>query len=95
MRFFNNLLRKTIKIENKASATMPSELEQLNAFDRALDFLLSQNVHIAKRDYIKIIDSFSETYEQFHIIRKSNLLEDYCRKNHVDILIVYAAAKCQ
>lgn len=91
MRFLNNFLQKTKKQKSKALANIPSEIKKLYAFKNAIDILLSQNVHIAKRDYIKIIDSFSETYEQFHIIRKSNLLEDYCRKNHVDILMILKA----
>jgi len=93
MRFLNNFLQKTKKQKSKALADIPSEIKKLYAFKNAIDILLSKNVYIAKRDYINIIENFSETYRQFHIIRKSSLLEDYCRKNQVDMHVILKALK--
>ncbi len=84
MGFFKNLFRKNMNQQGKASAVVPPEFEKLSVFNNALETLLSKDAYIARSDYIKITDDFTEVYNQFKTINQSGVLPDYCRKNSID-----------
>lgn len=69
------------------------ECEQLLEFDCSIKTLLDNKRYIAKSDYIKLKEQFSECYQQFFILRSNNVLKEYCSKNYIDVYIVNSVMK--
>lgn len=74
------------KEQNKSSSQSPqdknSNLQKISELQIFLDSLLNKNAYIARSDYLKTLQSYSETVLYFQNLKNDELLEDFCRKNH-------------
>ena len=62
-----------------------AELSSLLAFERDLNNLLKADSFIARRDYIHLLQSYKDLYDQFHTLRKSKALGYFCDTNGIDL----------
>ena len=65
-----------------------AELSSLLAFERDLNNLLKADCFIARRDYIHMLQSYKDLYDQFHTLRKSKALGYFCDTNSIDLQLV-------
>lgn len=74
------------KEQNKSSSQRPQNKNQnLQKIFELKDFinsLLDKNAYIARSDYLKTLQSYSEIVLYFQNLKNDELLEDFCRKNH-------------
>lgn len=70
---------KTHAAENQTKQSR--EWKVLMEFDQNLRNLLSQDVYLAHSDHSPLTERYKEIYKHFEVIQKSDLLEEYCRKN--------------
>lgn len=59
----------------------PAELLAVEDFNKNLSELLAKDTYISVRDYVFLVEQFSETYKYFVTINDSRLLSTYCKKN--------------
>lgn len=59
-----------------------SNLQKISELKDFLDSLLNKNAYIARSDYLKTLQSYSEIVSYFQNLKNDGLLEDFCRKNH-------------
>jgi DNA helicase-4 len=89
MGFFSNLVKlikkeSTKEKKNDQAVALPAEVEKLLCFERLLNSLLAEDRYIAKSDYKKLISDYFEVHKHFLVIRKGEILPEYCNKYAID-----------
>lgn len=72
---------KKIKRDNK--------IDDIYCFMGKIDNLLDENKYIARSRYKDIIEKFKEIYNYFIVLKDSNLLKEYCKKNKIKNEVIY------
>ena len=80
--FFSKLfnLDKT----KRSGVVMTAELERLYQFENALNYLLEQDVYIARSDYRDFRDENACIFSHFKVLRDSKTLNYYCQMHGIE-----------
>lgn len=93
MGFFDRIFKnKKIQsnIANDESTDVNSLPQNENAVrllecGRFIDSLLNADSYIPRREYIKSISEYSSDIDFFAVLKKSGMLDDFCKKNGLDV----------
>ncbi len=96
---FENTKSKTDYSEGKAQNSKNNRQQDFSAFSskplenenarRVLEFgniindLLKSDRYISKKEYIKTVSKYASDIEFFDVLKKSGMLDDFCRKNGI------------
>ena len=64
----------TAKEVSGQEAGTDSKVSAIDAFNREIDALLSEDIFISRKDYRPIIDKYSDLYTRFDTLRQSRTL---------------------
>ena len=59
------------------------KIDNIYSYNTKINSLLEKNKYIARSEYKNIIDDYKETYSYFDVLKSSNLLKSYCKKNRI------------
>lgn len=79
-RMIFSIFHKKDKSSPQSPQDKNSNLQKISELQIFLDSLLDKNTYIARSDYLKTLQSYSETVLYFQNLKNDELLEDFCRK---------------
>ena len=82
MSIFTSILK--LFDSNKEELHSP-ELLKLKEFETYFSALLASDNYIARSEYAWVIEQYADIYTSFSQLQQTQMLEDFCRKHHVDI----------
>ncbi len=76
--------KKTVVVNNKHVALNNPEAIKLMNLKKLMEKQLNQNKYIAKSDYFDILRENKEIIKHFNVLKDSDVLSDFCKKNNVN-----------
>ena len=88
MSFFKNLFKRKEKEDRTEQQVNSEELLKLIEIDEQLKQLLKGDHYVARSEYLRLIQEHEKLSGWFRVLKESDTLEEFCRKNNISTIEV-------
>jgi DNA helicase-4 len=71
--------------KRKQLTNTSSELETINSFNYYLEELKTKDDYISKKEYLKKLELYQDTFNSLNILQEKNMLEEFAKKNKIKL----------